>query len=138
MVEKLKIYSEGAAYGRYEKTAHSVDFEPAQKYLQVCVSGTGKNCGHCFKCRRTLLTLDALGALEKFINTFDIEEYKHKRNDYLRYLYKVHIDHTDKMLNEVYEVLKPNIPLTSKALGIFDYLLSLTKKLAKSLLFHKQ
>ena len=132
----LKIYSEGAAYGRYDKTAHIVDFEPAQKYLQVCVSGTGSNCGYCFKCRRTLLTLDALGELNKFSKVFDIDAYKRNRKGHLRYLYRVHIDHSDKMLGEVYERLRKDIPLSSKALGLFDYLLNIAKKFVKGTLRH--
>jgi hypothetical protein len=119
--EGLKIFSEGTAFGRYDKTAHIVDFKPAHKYLQVCVSGTGKNCGHCFKCKRTLLTLDALGALEKFRKVFDIEAYKQSRNAYLRYLYRVHIDHSDHMLSEVYDILKKEIPMSCRILGVCDY-----------------
>lgn len=118
--EGLKIFSEGAAFGRYDKTAHIVDFEPAQKYLQVCVSGTGKNCGHCFKCKRTLLTLDALGALDKFRKVFDIDAYKQSRNSYLRYLYRVHIDHSDHMLADVYQKLAKDIPLHCRILGVWD------------------
>ena len=118
--EGLKIFSEGTAFGRYDKTAHIIDFEPAQKYLQVCVSGTGKNCGHCFKCKRTLLTLDALGALDKFRRVFDIDAYKQGRSGYLRYLYKVHIDHSDHMLADVYKKLAKGIPLHCRVLGAWD------------------
>ena len=119
--EKLKIYSEGAAYGRYQKTAHIIDFEPAHNFLQVCVSGTGRNCGYCFKCRRTLLTLDALGALNQFSNVFDINAYKFDRKSHLRYLFRVHLERSDKMLGEVYNIIKKDISLDCRILGAWDF-----------------
>lgn len=119
--DTLKIYSEGSAYDRYEKTAHLVDFEPAQKFLQVCVSGTGRNCGHCFKCKRTLLTLDALGVLDKFGAVFDIDDYKINRCSYLRYLYRAQLSGGDKMLRHIYEVMKKDVTVCCKVLGLHDY-----------------
>lgn len=119
--DSLKLYSEGSAYDRYEKTAHLIDFEPAQKYLQVCVSGTGKNCGHCFKCKRTLLTLDALGALDRFVKVFDIADYRRNRSQYLRYLYRAQLADGDKMLRHIYEVMRQEVSLRCKVLGVWDY-----------------
>jgi len=119
--ESLKIHSEGSAYDRYEKTAHLVDFEPAQQFLQVCVSGTGRNCGHCFKCKRTLLTLDALGALDRFGRVFDIDDYKRNRRHYLRYLYRAQLAGGDKMLRHIYDVMGKDIAVGTKILGLYDY-----------------
>ena len=71
----LKIYPEGNEKTRLEKTISIADFKPAQEHLHVCIKDS-KNCGKCMKCRRTLLMLDAIGALEKFKNVFDINYYK--------------------------------------------------------------
>ena len=132
--DNLKIYSEGGAYDRYDKTAHIVDFEPAQKYLQVCVIGTGKNCGHCFKCNRTLLTLDALGKLDSFRQVFDIDAYRKNRRQYLRYLYRVQLSHEDKMLGRVYAILKRDIGLATCIGGAYDYCRAAMIKSIKGLL----
>ena len=125
--DHLKIYSEGTAYDRYDKTTHIADFAPAQKYLQVCVAGTGKNCGECFKCKRTLLTLDALGKLDNFAAVFDIAAYRRNRKRHLRYLYRANSSHSDKMLGRVYAALKKDVTLMCKILGVYDYLLYRTK-----------
>ena len=117
----LKIYNEGAPYSRYEKTRHLIDFEPARKYLQVCIDGSGGNCGKCTKCRRTLLTLDALGALDKFDKVFDVEYYKRNRGEYLRHLYRMHLTPGDHMLGEVYDILKKDVSLGCRILGAWDY-----------------
>ena len=111
----LKIYSEGAAYERLDKIAHIINFEPAQKYLEVCVQGVGKNCGHCVKCARTLLMLDYLGVLDKFSAVFDIDAYKKNRHWYLRYLYRCEIrGHEHKMLDRVYAKFRCDITLIDK------------------------
>lgn len=111
----LKIYSEGAAYERLDKLAHIVDFEPAQKYLQVCVRGIGKNCGKCVKCARTLLMLDYLGALDKFSKVFNVDAYKKERHWYLRYLYRCQIrGHEHRMLDTVYDKFRHDIGLADK------------------------
>lgn len=115
----LKIYSEGAAYERLDKMAHIIDFEPAQKYLEVCVMGTGKNCGRCVKCARTLLMLDYLGALDKFAKVFDVEAYKKDRHWYLRYLYRCQVrGHEHRMLDLVYEKFKHEITFADKMLVV--------------------
>ena len=53
----LKIYSEGGAYTRLEKTAHIAGFDYARRYLHVCTRKS-TNCGRCPKCMRTLLMLE--------------------------------------------------------------------------------
>ena len=120
--ENLKIYPEGAAYERLDKMSHIIDFEPAQKYLEVCVQGVGKNCGRCVKCARTLLMLDYLGALDKFCEVFDVEGYKKNRQWYLRRLYKCTrfgLDH--HMLDSVYKMFKGQVSLIDKAIAIKEY-----------------
>lgn len=90
--EGCEIISDGCQYMRTDKTYLLKDYEPAQRYLNVCVSAqeSACNCGKCHKCIRTLVALDTLGILERFSKVFDIEDYKrksywHKCN--LRYYY---------------------------------------------------
>lgn len=129
--QNLKIYSEGGALERYDKIADIIDFDLSHKYLQVCVSDIGPNCGRCFKCIRTLLILDALGALDKFYKVFNIEYYKRHRSLYLQKLYWSHICHSDNMLNRVYEKFKNEISFKDKAIVYCDMLKSkLKQKLA--------
>ncbi len=82
----IKFYSVGGDKTRVEKTRSLLNFEPAQKYLNVCVNKI-ENDGECFKCIRTQLTLDALGGLDKFERVFDVLLYKQNRFFYLKRLY---------------------------------------------------
>lgn len=107
---QLKIYSEGGAKTRFEKTKMLADFVPAQKYLHVCTSDIGGNCNVCGKCRRTLVTLDALGKLEEFRAVFDIDYYKLHRRKYLRWLAAQQINPCgDLMVREAFKILRKEI-----------------------------
>ena len=117
----LKIYSDGCAKSRFEKIKFIGDFKPAQKYLDCCIyvgagSDTGKpNCGKCFKCRRTLVNLDALGLLDKYGQVFDIEYYKKNINEYYSWLLtQKWIPSGDAMIDEAYSILLPRIPTCIK------------------------
>jgi len=81
-----KFYSTGSDKSRIEKTRALLDYEPAQKYLNVCVNEV-KNDGICFKCIRTIMTIDALGGIDKFSKVFDIDAYKQNRFFYLKRLF---------------------------------------------------
>lgn len=79
----LTLYSEGLGLTRLKKLKELTNFEPAQKFLNVCLK-EGDNCNTCEKCVRTLLGLDALGALDKFRDVFDIDYYRSHRKWYLQ------------------------------------------------------
>jgi len=93
--ESLKIYSEGGTKTRFEKTKTVITYPPAETYLNVCIYSTS-NCGECFKCIRTLLSLDALNKLDDYHAVFDINRYKSHRGRYYCYLYG------EKLLNNLY------------------------------------
>lgn len=97
----IRIYSEGGEKERIDKTRDLVDFEPAQKYLHVCLAKP-YNCGVCSKCRRTLVTLDMLDKLDNFKEVFDIGYYKKHREEYYKWLASQH-SFGDLMNEPVYQ-----------------------------------
>ena len=86
----LKIYLEGAVGDRTDKIAEIADFPLAQKYLHVCTAKE-TNCGYCEKCMRTLIAIDALGKLDNFRDSFDIDGYRNNSSRYYRHLCKQHV-----------------------------------------------
>lgn len=112
----LKIYSEGGTKDRLSKTQFIVDNEIVQKYLHVCVT-SGKNCGRCIKCKRTILTLDALGKLEDFKNVFNLDYYNKNKEEYMLWLYE---NKKDAKLKLVYSKLKKEIKFKTKLLYYFN------------------
>lgn len=120
-IPTLRIYSEGLPYKRIEKIDALRDDDFAHRYLYVCVDGAGGNCGRCFKCKRTLLILDALGALDRFSQVFDIDYYKRHRHWYLRYLYRCHVKKFDSMLDEVYDLIGKDITILDKIAVCFTW-----------------
>lgn len=91
--EGCEIISDGGQYMRTDKTLLLKDYEPAHRYLNVCVSSqeSACNCSRCHKCIRTLVALDTLGILDKFSKVFDINDYNRHKFGYkcrLRYEYK--------------------------------------------------
>jgi len=84
---QLRFYCEGGALGRAEKTAAIVDFPLVQQNLHVC-HRRGYNCGICKKCRRTMLTIDALGKLDEFSDVFPVDNYNRNLDTYIKWLEK--------------------------------------------------
>lgn len=82
--EGLWAQSVGSEYSRVEKTRRVVSIVETQTFLDVCVnphhSGGFTNCGHCWKCARTLATLEIMGRLREYSRAFDLHAWHHKRN----------------------------------------------------------
>ena len=71
---------------RIDKVKILVNYPPAMHHLNVCweTESDGKNCTHrCGKCKRTLLELEALDAVDEFSEVFDVEWYKSHRREYM-------------------------------------------------------
>jgi hypothetical protein len=61
----VRIVHDGSAYTRVDKTRYLASLPLAVRHLRVCHQDAhGQNCGRCNKCYRTMLALEALGALE--------------------------------------------------------------------------
>jgi hypothetical protein len=83
--ESLECVSTGCQMSRIEKTALVATYEPSRRYLNVCVDAAfeGRNCSVCFKCCRTILTLELLGVADLYQNVFDLEKFSKVRNRYI-------------------------------------------------------
>jgi hypothetical protein len=63
---RLRVVHDGAEYRRAEKTESIARSDLALQHLRVCYRSTdGTNCGECKRCYRTMLALEAVGALER-------------------------------------------------------------------------
>ena len=116
--ERMDLIIDGCQYRRVDKTKNIVDWEIAQKYLNVCWRYTpdGSNCGKCPKCFRTILTLEILGKLEKFSNVFDIEAYKKDSMNYK--IYSVMHADEEVFFKEIVDLAKEmNFPMPTKREG---------------------
>lgn len=112
-IGKIKYYSTGAEINRIEKTKELINYEPAHKYLNVCVEDINNDC-ICFKCVRTMLTLDGLKALNKFSKVFNIDKYYKNRFWYLKQLYVQSKIRNDKYMKEIYPLLQHEFTISLK------------------------
>jgi len=82
--ESLECISSGGQYSRTEKTRRVAKLESARRFLNVCTSPVSDvNCSTCWKCCRTLFTLELLGELEKFDAVFDLEKWRRVKRWYI-------------------------------------------------------
>ena len=102
-----RYYTEGGEKSRYDKMKNIANFPLAHKYLQSCLTETF-NCGMCQKCKRNLLTLDALEKLDDFSQVYDIETYRKNVIDYYTWMcLQIQIgSHTGLYFAKTYPVLK--------------------------------
>ena len=79
--ECLSLVIDGCEFTRAEKIERIVDWDIAQKYLDVCMAlpEDGRNCSKCTKCMRTLLVIDAMGKIDNFRDVFDLDVYHKMR-----------------------------------------------------------
>lgn len=84
----FQLVSGCAGMRRVDKTVLIAEREDAQKYLHVCIRRSGAlenesenpkrgsaefiNCSDCWKCARTMLTLEVAGSLHRFSRIFDL------------------------------------------------------------------
>ena len=84
--ENTEFISTGCEYSRVEKTEKVADLEDSYQYLDVCVDALEQahNCSTCWKCARTLLTLEILGKQAHYSQVFDIDKFQRVREDYIQ------------------------------------------------------
>lgn len=116
-VNGVEIYSEGANASRFEKTYLVSSYSPSYKYLNVCIP-ENENCGKCEKCMRTLLGLEAVGALEKYRLVFNIDEYLSHKNYNYAFLFKYTLKKKEDYLS-IYSRLKSRINTIHKIYAVY-------------------
>lgn len=81
----LTLESTSSGMSRIERTVALIG-GPYARYLDVCVDADPNrttNCSHCWKCMRTMLTLEIAGGLDEFIPTVFVREpYERRRSQY--------------------------------------------------------
>ena len=80
--ERMKFESIGDNLTRMDKLYSISNAENFSKEIYVCVEKNIpiKNCGVCFKCRRTQIVLDILGAYNLLNNSFDLKYFSKIKN----------------------------------------------------------
>jgi len=125
----IEILSVGSEYNRIEKINVVSNIEDSYKVLDVCTTD-GKdhtNCSVCVKCLRTLTSLELLGTLDLYRESFNFNTYKKNKN---RFLGKVLSQH-DEFTKEIYKLAiekKFVFPFPSYIYGVYYRLRYLIKK----------
>ena len=84
-------YTSSDQASRVDKLRVLADDEGAQQFIAVCFVPLedGRNCGECYGCWKTMVTLDLLGKLDLFSETFDVPQYQRNRarvfEDFVRF-----------------------------------------------------
>ena len=113
------IYVTASTLSRIEKLQYLKQFPEVHESILVCYNG-GDNCGKCYKCMRTLVELDFAGLLNTFQESFDIQDYKLHRNEYLFQIYKKR--KRNHLYNDICKYAKSHkidIPISIRFLGSF-------------------
>ena len=81
----VQVESAGGDTSRFRKTLLLTQSPSTFSTLQVCAKSRidAKNCSMCWKCLRTMVTLDVLGSLEEYSESFDLTRYRLLRQPYL-------------------------------------------------------
>jgi len=115
--ENTTFYSTGSEVTRLEKTEYISDFDITYKYLYVCWFDL-YNCGKCDKCRRTMLSLYALGKLDRYGALFDVDYFYQNKNEYLGHMFhKMIAERHHGYYGEIYKCLTQQnikIPVAAK------------------------
>ena len=126
--ENLDAFSVGSEHTRVEKTLRVTEVPDSYETLDVCTNRHNTsgytNCGTCWKCLRTLATLEIAGYLEYYSKSFDLNAYKSRRDRYFRAMFGRH-ELDDPFQREIVEFAKEcnySIPISFRvihALGIY-------------------
>jgi hypothetical protein len=132
--EVLDAFSVDSQYTRVEKTIRVAEIEDSYKFIDVCVrDDKARNCSTCWKCMRTLLTLEIAGKIDQYSNVFNIEAYYQARERYIAY--KV-LQGNDPLTREIIQFAKARkfqFPLSSQLLAYQSKVVKIIKAPAKSL-----
>ena len=103
--ESFSATSGGSRHSRTQTTMAICSDPLVQKYLNVCNDHDtiAKNCSLCYKCKRTLLTLDILGVIDRFSESFDLGKFDRRAR--ARYIATVLNDRKkDPLMEDIYNL----------------------------------
>lgn len=112
-VNSTHIYSSGGNVTRIDKTKALCKFEPTKKYLNVCVHDA-HNDSRCFKCIRTMLSIDAVGSIDDFSHVFDVPYYKKHKHEFIQEMWFGAVFHKDELYKEILPYYQKEITLIFK------------------------
>jgi hypothetical protein len=115
--ERIELAAAGTDYTRIQKIARIAHLDLVQRRLDVCVVD-GRNCSRCWKCMRTMFTLELLGHLQSFERVFDLEAYRQERAGYLRRVWAEaeHAGTIDVRKFAIAHDVRPSLPARAVAL----------------------
>lgn len=125
--DTMKVYSEGGSITRFEKTQKIASHPSSYKYLNVCLVASD-NCGVCHKCRRTMMDLYALGALDRYAEVFDLDYFHRNKAWYLAKSYAYYLT-GNAFYTDSYRLLKKEFTLPVKIRAIPTYVALLFKNM---------
>jgi hypothetical protein len=132
--EVLDSFSVGSEQTRVEKTLRVAEIADSYGTLDVCVSPEkAGNCSECWKCMRTLLTLDIAKLIDRYSTSFNLDVYKHRRSEYIGSVLRS----DNPLLREIVAFAKDRhypFPLSSYLSAPLQYYTSLAKRLSRLLL----
>lgn len=128
--ENLKTISVGGEYSRVEKTLQVANIKEAYDILDVCVDPDitrDINCSKCFKCMRTILTLEIIGRMDNFSKIFNYDEYFKNRD----YFIASCLISKDPLIKEILDYAKSKNYKFPKKSYLIKYFLSLYRFIKK-------
>ena len=82
--ETISFSTSMVQYSRFERVKLISNEKEVNHFLDVCVSPDPNakklNCSRCYKCLRTLISLELIGKLHEFSEVFDMETYNSHRD----------------------------------------------------------
>lgn len=120
----VEVVPSGSGLTRVEKTMRVTLVPESIVSLDVCVKpdpARGRNCSVCWKCMRTLLTLEIAGEMERYNGVFDLAAY-HRRKG--RFIARSYAD-KNPLLREIYAFAAEkgfNLPLAPRVVALLKSL----------------
>ena len=99
--DNLSFYSSGGEVSRTQKIAFFAEDTFIQKNLKVCNYDDGHNCSKCEKCLRTMLSLDIIGRLDGFCDSFDTKEFQKRKRGYLSTVYSGRLESSSDFISAI-------------------------------------
>jgi hypothetical protein len=117
--ETTECISASSQYKRHRRTEIVSSYHPTYRSLDVCIAprrAAKINCSKCWKCMRTQLSLDVIGALRKYDQVFEHSTYLRFRSLYIAIVRRS----KDPLLREIREAIVTKgftVPFSSKLMS---------------------